>query len=90
MGKKEKEKIEYPQIGTYEYTLFIYDKGILKKSEKYNNSDNLESYMIYDYDNSGNLIKETFFGTDNQPYRYTLHIYKTDLMYNLIFFRAKI
>jgi len=78
-GKKEKEKIEYPQIGSFEYSVYKYDNGKLTKIEKYNNSDNLESYIINEYNNSGNLIKETSFGIDNQPYSYTRHSFENGL-----------
>jgi len=78
-GKKEKEKIEYPQIGSFEYSLYKYDGDKLTKIEKYDDSDKLESYIINDYDHSGNLIKETFFGKDNQAISYTKHTYKNGL-----------
>ncbi len=78
-GKKEKEKIEYPQIGSFEYSLYKYDSNKLTKVEKYDNSNNLEGYIINDYDNSGNLIKETSFSGDNQPISYTQHTYKNGL-----------
>lgn len=79
-GKKEKEYIEYPQIGSFEYSLYKYDKGILTRIEKYGNSDNLESYIINEYDNSGKLVKETSFGKDNQPFSYTQHSYENGLI----------
>lgn len=75
-GKKEKERIEYPQIGSFEYSLYKYDKDKLTKIEKYDKSDNLESYIINEYNNSGNLIKESFFGKENQPLSFTLHSYE--------------
>ena len=35
--------------------------------------------IINDYNNSGNLIKETSFGEHNQPISYTQHIYRNGL-----------
>lgn len=78
-GKKEKEYIEYPVIGSSEYLLYKYDKGNLAKIEKYGIDGNLEKYIINEYDNSGNLIKETSFHEDNNPFSYTQHAYKNGL-----------
>ncbi len=77
--KKEKEVVEYPQIGSFEYSLYKYERDKLTRIEKYNNSNNLEIYILNDYDKSGNLIKETSFGEDNQPISYTQHTYKDGL-----------
>jgi hypothetical protein len=74
--KKEKEVVEYPQIGSFEYSLFKYEGDKIKRIEKYDNSGSLEIYILNDYDKSGNLIKETSFGKDNQPIFYTQHTYK--------------
>jgi len=78
-GKKEKEKIEYPQIGSFEYSLYKYNKGKLSRIEKYGKSDNLESYIINEYDNSGSLIKETSFAYDDKPFSNTQHLYTNGL-----------
>lgn len=78
-GLKEKEAIEYPQIGLFEYTIFKYELDKLVKIERYDNSDNLHSYIINDYNDSGYLIKETHFAEDNHPITYTQHIYKNKL-----------
>lgn len=80
-GKKEKEYIEYPQGGSSEYTLYKYkySNNKLVRIEKYNMGDYLESYVVNDYDNSGNLIKETSFGKDNQVFSYTQHSYENGL-----------
>ena len=48
-GNQEKEKIEYPQIGSFEYSLYKYERDLLTKIEKYDNSNNLESYIINHY-----------------------------------------
>ena len=79
-GKKEKEYIEYPQIGSFAYTLYKYDNGKLSRIEKYErNSDDLESYVINKYDNSGNLIKETSFSKNGNPVFYKQHTYENGL-----------
>ena len=78
-GKKEKEKIEYPQIASFEYSLYKYDADKLTRIEKYDSSDNLESYILNDYNNSGELIKETIFREDNRARTYTQHTYKDGL-----------
>jgi len=79
-GKKEKEYIEYPQIGSSAYTLYKYDKGKLSRIEKYErNSDDLESYVINKYDNSGNLVRETSFSKDNIPSIYKQHSFENGL-----------
>lgn len=78
-GKKEKEYIEYPQISSFEYSLYKYSNNRLVKIEKYGNTDELESYVVKEYGNSGNLVKETSFGKDNQQYSYTKHLYTNGL-----------
>lgn len=77
-GKKEKEYIDYPQ-GPFEYTLYKYSNNKLVRIEKYYNGDYMESYVVNDYDNSGNLIKETSFGEDNHVLSYTQHSYENGL-----------
>jgi hypothetical protein len=88
-GKKEKEKIEYPQIGSSEYSLYKYTGDKQAKIEKYDYSDHLESYIIHDYDNSGNLIKMTPYGKDNQPFSYTQNTYKEGLIVKSDVFTGK-
>ena len=78
-GKKAKEYIEYPQIGTYEYLLYKYSNNRLARVEKYGNSDELESYIVSEYNSTGNLIKETSFAYDNQPVSLTQHSYSNGL-----------
>ena len=78
-GKKEKQYIEYPQIGSSEYLLYKYSDDRLVKIEKYGNTNQLESYVVNEYDNSGNLVKETSYEKDNQQYSFTRHLYKNGL-----------
>lgn len=75
-GNKEKQYIEYPQIGSFEYLLYKYSDNRLVKIEKYGNINQLESYVVNEYDNSGNIVKETSYGKDNQQYSYTQHLYE--------------
>jgi len=74
-GKKVKELIEYPQINSFEYLLFRYKNNRLDRIEKYDNTDELENYIVYEYNASGEILKETSYDKDNQPYSYTLHTY---------------
>lgn len=78
-GKKVKQTMEYPQIGSSEYVLYKYSDDRLVKIEKYGNTNQLESYVLNEYDNSDKLVKETSYGNDNQPYSYTLHVFKNGL-----------
>lgn len=75
-GKKVKQSIEYPQIGSYDYLLYQYSDDRLVKIEKYGNTNQLESYVVNEYDDSGNLVKEISYGNDNQSYSYTQHVYE--------------
>lgn len=74
-GKKEKEIIE----NTPKYSLYKYINNRLAGIEKYTSADNLESYVVNEYDNSGNLAKETSFAKDNRQISYTQHLYKNGL-----------
>lgn len=74
-GLKSKELIEYPQIGSFEYTLFTYSGDKLIKAEKYN-MDKLERYNRYEYNDVGELIKEIAYAYDNKILSVTNHFYK--------------
>lgn len=79
-GKKEKEYIEYPLSTSFEYSLFFYENQQLIKTEKYDNLDKLEKYIVYEYDDSGMLTKENlYFPSDNEPYTITVHKYVNGL-----------
>ena len=78
-GEIEKIWIEYPTTSKFEYALYKYENNYLSKIETYNNSNILESYVKNVYDSSENLIKEIFYGRDNQQYSYTQHTYKNGL-----------
>lgn len=78
-GKKEKESVEYPQTSVYEYALFIYDHEKLVKTEKYNSKDELESYVSFEYNDDGMLVKETAYTSDHKPYSITTYAYTNGL-----------
>jgi len=78
-GRKVKESIEYPQSGLSEYSLFIYDKGRLAKTEKYGYEGAFESCIVNAYDDAGNLVKETAFGRNGLQISETLHTYSNGL-----------
>jgi hypothetical protein len=80
-GKVNKEYIEYPLIGSYSYLLFFYAKNKLAKTETYKmDTDELESYIEYEYDKCGRLIKETeVYMSDTDFVYYTNHSYQNGL-----------
>ena len=86
-GNKLKEVIEYPQTSPLriDSTLYYYDKKRLKREDHYSDgyygnevwTSQLVSYIVYEYDNQDNLIKETnYFTTDNTPFRFSTHSYQ--------------
>lgn len=79
-GKKEKEYIEYPQINSFEYFVYEYQNNQLVKINKYDNKNELESYVVNQYDNSGKLITETSYAYDNHCTSYTIHTYSGILL----------
>jgi hypothetical protein len=73
-GKKIRESIENINGVISEYSVYEYKDGQLVKIKKYSH-DSLESYIENQYDNSGKLIKESFFSSDGQGISYTIHTY---------------
>lgn len=72
-GKKTKENIEFPEKGN-QYTLYKYTNNRLTRIENYElNTDELEDYILLEYDDSGNLIKETKYNKDRVEKSYILH-----------------
>ncbi len=78
-GKKEKELIEYPLIGSSEYTLYKYSRDKLIKAEMYGPDGILEYYTVNDYNRAGQLSKETRYGSDNKASSYIIHHYLNGL-----------
>ena len=82
-GNKIKEVISQTDS-----TLYYYDNNRLQREEKYMDGyfgsepwrSELITYIEYEYDNQGNLVKETIYsGTDNTPLQYSVHSYQNGL-----------
>jgi hypothetical protein len=80
-GKVTKEYIEYPLIGSFSYSLYLYSKDKLVKIEKYKmDTDELESYLEYEYDKCGRLAKENIVNMSYTEFIYfTKHSYQNGL-----------
>ncbi len=89
-GKKQKEVIEYPQItqNRIDSTVYFYANNRLIREDKYEDGyfgsepwrSILISYIKYEYDNQGKLMKETdYSGMDNTPSQYSVHTYQNGL-----------
>lgn len=76
---KVKELIEYPQINSFEYSLYKYSGTQLIKVEKYDNTDKLEAYIKYEYNNLGELIKEISYSADDVEISVTTNTYVNGL-----------
>ncbi len=77
-GKKIKENIELPEISN-QYKLFTYTNNRLTRIDIYEESDELDDYILLEYDNSGNLVKETTYNYDDVPYSYIEHVFEDGL-----------
>ncbi len=72
-GKKIKENIELIEIGN-QYKLYKYTNNRLTRIEIYEiNSDEMEYYILLEYDDSGYLIKETRYNKDGVEKSYIQH-----------------
>lgn len=89
-GNKQKEVIEYPQItqNRVDSNLYFYVNNRLIREDKYENGffgsgpwrSVLVTYIEYEYDNQGKLIKETnYSGTNNTPLQVSAHSYQNGL-----------
>ena len=89
-GNKQKEVIVYPRASPFrmDSTLYYYDNNRLKREDKYEDGyfgtepwrSELITYIKYEYDNQGNLVKETnYSGTDNTPGQFSIHSYQNGL-----------
>lgn len=79
MEKKIKENIEFDEIGN-QYKLYKYTNNRLTRIENYEiNSDELDDYTLLEYDDLGNLIKETTYTKDGEPFSYVEHIFENGL-----------
>lgn len=88
--KKQKEVIEYPQMtqNRVDSTLYFYVNNRLVREDKYEDGyfgsepwrSVLVTYIKYEYDNQGKLVKETnYSGTDNTPIQFSVHSYQKGL-----------
>jgi len=98
-GNKRKEVISYP-IASHllDSTLYYYENKRLKREEKYSDGyhgtefwhNKLVTYIEYEYDNQGNLVKETSYYADSAgqeiPVRYNKHSYQDGLNVKTEFF----
>ena len=86
-GNKLKEVIVYPRALPFrtDSTLYHYDNNRLKREDNYSDgyhgkevwNSKLATYIEYEYDSQGILLKETTYWADeNTPLRYSLHSYQ--------------
>ena len=89
-GNKRKEVIVYPRALPFrtDSTIFHYDNNRLMREDKYQEGyfgsepwrSELITYIEYEYDNQGELEKETtYFASDNTPFQYSVHSYQNGL-----------
>ena len=99
-GKKQKEVIIYPQMtqNRVDSTLYFYVNNILIRENKYEDGyfgsepwrSVLVTYIEYEYDNQGKLVKETkYSGTDNTPIQFNVHSYQNGLNVKTEIFNIK-
>jgi hypothetical protein len=78
-GLKTKETVEYPIVGTDDYSFYEYKSNQLYSIKKYDKKNVLEIYVLNDYDSSDRLIKETTYSADDRFISSTVHTYKGQL-----------
>jgi hypothetical protein len=78
-GKKEQETIEYPQNNTSLIKLFKYEATKLVRVENYGTTNTLENYTLYEYDFYDKLVRENFYGKDDELYTFTVHSWSNGL-----------
>jgi hypothetical protein len=74
-GRKEKETITDLNDHLYESYTFEYKHGILTKIKKFNNRNELESYVENEYDDFNRLVKESGYLADGTQISYTVNTY---------------
>ena len=84
-GHKRKEVIVSSRTDS---TLYYYENNRLKREDKYSDgfhggevwTNKLTDYIEYEYDNQGDLVKETYYSADNDtPYQIIVHNYPNGL-----------
>ena len=81
-GKKIKENIELGVSGEYgtQYKLYKYSDNRLTRIDIYEfDSDELDDYILLEYDDSENLVKETIYNKDGVLRYYIQHEYENGL-----------
>ena len=76
-GKVIREYTDWINSDWFQYTLFKYSNNRLSRTENYEiNSDELENYILYEYEDSGNLVKETSYSKYDVLQYTTKHYYE--------------
>ena len=89
-GNRIKEVIEYPRTlpSRADSTLYYYENNRLTREDKYEDGyfghepwrSELITYIEYEYDDQGNLVKESnYSGIDNSPFGFSVHSYQDGL-----------
>jgi len=89
-GKKVKEFIQY--LNGSGYNLFFYTDGRLSRTENHgwpNPTDQLVSYTLFEFDNSGQPIREVLYAANNEPYRWTINTFSNGLMVKTVIYAAE-
>ena len=77
--KQKRSCIEGSNGDLLEYKTFEYVNDELIYIRKYNNKNELEGFIEYEYDQIGNLIKESSYGYDGKCVFYTINTYSGPL-----------
>jgi len=77
-GLLARENTEYPAGTTQDFIIYDYDGDRLTKVSMFSNNL-LSSYTINNYDNSGNLVKESTYAANGEGTFYTIHSYNGNL-----------
>lgn len=75
-GKVTTETLEYPQPGYSESIVNEYKNGLLSTTKFFNNKNQLETYIINQYDKSDRLVKEIKYASDDKVISTTIHSYQ--------------
>ena len=79
-GQLIEEYIDWVDSDTYQYKLYKYTNNRLTRIENYKeNSDELETYVLIEYDDSGNIMKETTLYSTGEQYHCMEHSYENGL-----------
>lgn len=86
-GKLEKKTVETDNGYVREYFIYEYKDNKPVKIKKFDDKNELESYIENQYDSNGKLIKEASFAYDGHAISHTIHSYSGSLLKDLIFIR---